>query len=138
LIGLELNNYSHLVWFNYTWCLDGIITIICVYLQMSIAKPLYKRLCIKCCKCHQCCFKIMQNVAKRRTYIIHRGQSKNLMVNNHSNTLSSRANQQNQQHSSDSTAQSQQPPVNHNINMGNLVNTITSPKYQPNNAQIHR
>ena len=39
LIGLELNNYSHLVWFNYTWCLDGIITIICVYLQISIAKP---------------------------------------------------------------------------------------------------
>ena len=112
---------------------------------MSIAKPLYKRLCIKCCKCHQCCFKIMQKIAKRRTYIIHRGQSKNLAmsVNNYSNTLSSRqkANQQNQRQSQQNQAQNENenglPPVN-TINMSDLVNTITSPKYVVNNAQIHR
>ena len=125
LIGLELNNYSHLVWFNYTWCLDGIITIICVYLQMGIAKPVYKTLCIKSYfGCHKCTFKIMQTIAKKRTHIIHKGQIKNLSmtVNNNSNTVSHELH------------------INMNgMNMSHVVNTITSPKYIKNDsAQINR
>merc|ERR1711992_25507 len=71
LIGYEFG--WRLVWFNYTWCLDGIISIFCVYMQCDAARPMYKRLFIdSCCKLHHCGFGIIRFMMRRRTKFNHR------------------------------------------------------------------
>ena len=111
LLGLQMNN-GHLLWFSYSWCLDGVINIICIYLQLGIAKSLYKKLCISsCCKCHQCTFKIIQCITKKRTEWNRNATNLCVQVNN----LSSNS-------------------LNHeNIEqINNMITDITSPKYQHN------
>eukprot|EP01084_Bolivina_argentea_P147957 258792_1 len=51
-IGSELN-HSGLLWFSYTWSVDIVINILCIYLSMDIADLHYSYLC----KCHHCILK---------------------------------------------------------------------------------
>jgi len=68
-IGLEINGYSKVIWFNYSWCLDGLLVIICVYLQTGVlnAKSIYNVVCVRCLKCHRCTFNVIKIIATQRT-----------------------------------------------------------------------
>eukprot|EP00484_Ammonia_sp_Unknown_P018643 CAMPEP_0197044998 /NCGR_PEP_ID=MMETSP1384-20130603/20948_1 /TAXON_ID=29189 /ORGANISM="Ammonia sp." /LENGTH=560 /DNA_ID=CAMNT_0042476543 /DNA_START=1 /DNA_END=1683 /DNA_ORIENTATION=+ len=82
LVAFECNHheYSRVVWFNVAWCLHALITIVCVYLQTEMAKPVYHALCIRCLKCHRCSFKLLHAMAMKRVYTIHHSQSAISMV----------------------------------------------------------
>eukprot|EP00483_Globobulimina_turgida_P010337 UN10357 len=51
--------------FSYTWGIDTVINIVCIYLSFEFAVKEYDILCMKCCHCHNCCFKCVGNMAKR-------------------------------------------------------------------------
>jgi len=73
LIGYQFG--WRLVWFNYTWCCDGIISIFAVYLQCDAAQTMYKRLFVdSCCKLHQCGFCMIQCLMRRRTRFSKQGK----------------------------------------------------------------
>merc|ERR1712228_129576 len=55
----KLGNYS------YSWSIDTVIGIICIYLSFGFAEIEYNMICAKCCHCHGCCLKIMKGIAKR-------------------------------------------------------------------------
>jgi len=50
--------------YSYTWGIDAVIAIICIYLSFGFAEKEYKMICGKCCHCHGCCLKCMTSIAK--------------------------------------------------------------------------
>ena len=61
LIILEIEGWS-IYLFTYSWSLDSIINLICIYLSMSMAADHYKRICFDICKCHPCYLQFMIKV----------------------------------------------------------------------------
>eukprot|EP01083_Nonionella_stella_P010375 29563_1 len=61
LIAEELEHHV-MLWFSYTWCVDAVINMLCVYLSMSFANKHYKWLCSGVCKLHQCILGCVQKV----------------------------------------------------------------------------
>eukprot|EP01084_Bolivina_argentea_P155031 270202_1 len=49
----------NIYWFTYTWNIDMLINIICLFLSFPFANRLYEKLCIDTCQCHQSCTKIV-------------------------------------------------------------------------------
>lgn len=55
----ELGNFS------YSWGIDTVIGIVCIYLSFGFAEKEYNMICAKCCHCHGCCLKCMTQMAKK-------------------------------------------------------------------------
>ena len=57
--------------FAYTWGIDTVINIICIYLSFQFAEQEYNMLCSKkykitiCCHCHGCCYKCIEKRAMK-------------------------------------------------------------------------
>jgi len=54
--------------FSYTWGLDTVCIILCIYLSFSFAEKEYNALCLRGCRCHKCCLKCVERMAENRIY----------------------------------------------------------------------
>ena len=52
--------------FSYSWGIDTVINIVCIYLSFQFAEKEYNILCSKCCHCHGCCLKCIEKMAIKR------------------------------------------------------------------------
>eukprot|EP01083_Nonionella_stella_P185171 674438_1 len=59
----ELDNRD-LMWMECTWAVDAVINMLCIYLSMSFAQDHYERVCVNCCKLHQCILGCIQKIVK--------------------------------------------------------------------------
>eukprot|EP00485_Elphidium_margaritaceum_P003664 CAMPEP_0202702894 /NCGR_PEP_ID=MMETSP1385-20130828/15818_1 /ASSEMBLY_ACC=CAM_ASM_000861 /TAXON_ID=933848 /ORGANISM="Elphidium margaritaceum" /LENGTH=476 /DNA_ID=CAMNT_0049360641 /DNA_START=16 /DNA_END=1446 /DNA_ORIENTATION=- len=65
-IAEELEDYD-VLWFTYTWSIDAVINMVCVYLSMGIANDQYKMVCVDLCHCHQCCLRVVMRAVSVST-----------------------------------------------------------------------
>ena len=51
--GGTLTLHQNIWWLQYSWCIDSLVNLVCVYLSMGINRAHYDAVCGRCCKCHQ-------------------------------------------------------------------------------------
>eukprot|EP01083_Nonionella_stella_P082402 227436_1 len=52
---------------SFTWSLDGVINMLCMYLSMDVASHDYTRLCVHFCKCHKLALRCIKRMVKSET-----------------------------------------------------------------------
>eukprot|EP01083_Nonionella_stella_P307388 1080138_1 len=63
IISVRIDDVGH---FTYTWGIDTVINIVCIYLSFHFAVVEYDILCSKCCHCHGCCLRYVDHMARKR------------------------------------------------------------------------
>lgn len=57
-----------LYWLTYTWSIDAVINMLCIYFSMAYAKDDYKKCCHDICKFHQCFMCCIIRIVEHRTH----------------------------------------------------------------------